>query len=62
MGSWPANASIAASEIPASLGVHGPGEITKCVGASARIPSRSISSLRTTLTCAPNSQKYWYRL
>ena len=52
----------AASETPASSGVPGPGEITRCVGASAAMPAMSIASLRTVITSAPSSPRYWTRL
>jgi hypothetical protein len=60
-GDLAGEALITASEMPASLGVHGPGEITMCSGASAAISS-VISSLRNTLTSSPSSPKYCTRL
>ncbi len=49
-------------DMPAFSGVHGPGEMTIFSGASSAISSRVVSSLRTTLTSAPNSHRYWYML
>ncbi len=46
------------SEMPASFGVQGPGEITIFAGASASMSSSVISSLRTTFTSAPSSPRY----
>ena len=48
-------------EMPASRGVQGPGETTMPEGTRAVISSSVIRSLRTTLTSAPSSQRYWYR-
>ena len=50
------------SEIPASLGVHGPGEMRMASGRRARIPSRSIPSFLKTSTLAPSSPRYCTRL
>jgi hypothetical protein len=36
--------------MPASFGVHGPGEITMCEGCERFDPVEVIASLRTTLT------------
>jgi hypothetical protein len=44
-----------AQETPASLGVHGPGEITIFSGWSASISSNVILLLRNTFTSAPSS-------
>ncbi len=62
-GSLPAKYSIAATEMPASLGELGPGEITMALNAFVshqrnRLQSSVISSLRTTVTSAPSSPKY----
>jgi hypothetical protein len=53
---------IASTQTPASAGVHGPGDKTIASGASAPMPSTSISSLRNTRTSSPSSPKYWTRL
>ena len=47
-----------------AFGVHGPGEITMCVGAGASLAmsAAAISSLRTTRTACPSSPRYWTRL
>jgi hypothetical protein len=50
------------SEIPASFGVHGPGEITMPAGARAATCARVSSSLRTTSTSAPSACRYCTRL
>ena len=57
----PANRRITSIEIPASFGVHGPGEIAIASGARSAIASRPIASLRSTVTSAPSSPKYWAR-
>jgi len=44
----PANRRTTSQEMPASLGVHGPGEITRWLGAFAAISSPVIRSLRCT--------------
>jgi len=49
------------SEMPASLGVHGPGEIAIASGARAAIASTVIASLRSTVTSAPSSPRYCAR-
>ena len=49
-------------EMPASFGVHGPGEMTTASGFSASISATVISSLRFTTGSAPSSPKYWTRL
>ena len=48
---------------PASLGVQGPGEITRCVGFSASAAASSMASLRTTsravsVSCC-SSEPWW---
>ena len=48
IGILPAKRWIAGTEIPASVGVHGPGEITMCFGASRSTSSSVSSSLRIT--------------
>jgi len=62
IGRRPAWASMAGTHTPASAGEHGPGESTTRSGASAPMPSTSISSLRTTRTSSPSSPKYCTRL
>ena len=57
-----ANRAISASEIPASSGVPGPGEITIASGAIASTSSGVSASLRCVLTSAPSSPKYCTRL
>jgi len=54
----PAQAAITGIEIPASSGVQGPGEMTIFSGASSATACTAISSLRTTCTSAPSSQRY----
>jgi hypothetical protein len=49
-------------EMPASFGVHGPGEMTIRRGRIDSIASRSIASLRSTRTFWPSSPRYWARL
>ena len=39
---------------PASCGVHGPGDTTRCEAPEASTPATSISSLRATFTSAPS--------
>ena len=46
IGISPAKRWISGTEMPASFGVHGPGEMTMCAGASRAISSSVISSLR----------------
>jgi hypothetical protein len=58
----PANSLIAATEMPASAGEQGPGEITMRSGFIAAISSRVIASLRNTFTSSPSSPKYCTRL
>ena len=47
--------------MPASFGVHGPGEITMCDGRLAAISSSVIASLRWTSISSPSSPRYWTR-
>jgi hypothetical protein len=54
--------STASREIPASLGVHGPGDITILSGLRAGISPAESSSLRRTTTSAPSSPRYCTRL
>ena len=60
--------STVATDTPAVEGSPGPGEITiprrsaASSVASASTPSRSIASLRTTLTVAPAASSAWTRL
>ncbi len=49
---------MVASEMPASFGVHGPGEMTILSGRSRAISSTEASSFRTTVTAAPSSPRY----
>ena len=51
-----------ATEIPASLGVQGPGETTTRSQLPASRSSTSAASLRTASTSAPSSPRYWTRL
>ena len=53
---------ITSLEMPASMGVHGPGETTIPAGDMASTSSAVILSLRFTVTSAPSSHRYWYRL
>ena len=46
IGIFPANFSISSKEIPASLGVHGPGDMTMWLGFKVSISLIEISSLR----------------
>ncbi len=62
MGIFPAYVLMTSRLIPASFGVQGPGEMTRCEGASAAISAAGISSLRTTRTSCPISPRYWTRL
>ena len=48
--------------MPESPGVPGPGEMHRCVGASASASSRSMRSLRCTRTSAPSTRKACTRL
>ena len=52
-----AAAAISSRQIPASLGVHGPGESTIASGLSAMASATEIRSLRRTSHCAPRSPK-----
>ncbi len=52
-GSRPEKALISSTDMPASLGVQGPGEMTSPSGLSASTPAASISSLRNTFSSAP---------
>jgi hypothetical protein len=62
MGILPANALMSGTEMPASFGVHGPGDTTMCAGLSFSTPSSVISSLRYTFTSWPSSPRYCTRL
>ena len=53
---------MTSQEMPASVGVQGPGETTSRSGAMASTSSTVAASLRTTRTSAPSSARYWYRL
>ena len=50
------------SEMPASLGVHGPGETTTRSKPRASSSSTVARSLRTTSSSHPSSPRYWTRL
>ena len=56
-GTAPESSRMAGSEMPASAGVQGPGEITIASGARARMPATSRASLRATRTVSPSSSK-----
>jgi hypothetical protein len=62
IGVTPANRWTSSIGIPASFGVHGPGDIAIASGARAAIASTVIASLRSTATSAPSSPKYCARL
>ena len=49
---------ISGTLMPASLGVHGPGEITIRSGAICSIADTLIASLRSTRTSWPSSPRY----
>jgi hypothetical protein len=49
-------------EIPASSGLHGPGEITIAEGSSLTMSSIVTSSFLATSTSLPSILKYWKRL
>ena len=57
-----AKARIMSMLTPASYGVPGPGDMHRCVGASASACSTVISSLRRTSTSAPRIMKACTRL
>ncbi len=61
IGITPAKRRIVSIEMPASFGVHGPGEITIRAGASWATPSTVSASLRSTRTSSPSSPKYCAR-
>src|SRR5664279_2358235 len=56
MGMAAPNSRMALTEMPASVGEHGPGETMMCVGASARISASEILSFLTTTGCSPSSR------
>ena len=56
------SARIASTEMPASSGVHGPGETTTRSEPRSSSSSTSRASLRTTSSSAPSSPRYWTRL
>jgi len=62
IGTVPASVFSTSTDTPASLGVHGPGEITMRSGFKAAISATVSSSLRITFTSSPNSAKYCTRL
>ena len=53
---------MSSTEIPASPGVHGPGDTTIALGAISRTCSTVTASLRKIASSAPSSAKYWTRL
>lgn len=63
MGTRPRRAAMIVGHAPDSLGVQGPGEITRCEGAIASAPSASMASLRMTSTFSDGSisPKRWTR-
>src|SRR5213596_426809 len=61
-GTFPASALTSGTRIPASPGVHGPGESTAAVGLSASACSTVSASLRYTTGSAPSSPNSWTRL
>src|SRR5213083_2887915 len=61
-GTFPASAFTSGTRIPASPGVHGPGESTAAVGLSASACSTVSASLRYTTGSAPSSPNSWTRL
>jgi len=58
IGSLPAKRLIAGTEMPASFGVHGPGEITMRSGASFSI-SASDLVIAEDMHVRTNSPRYW---
>ena len=62
IGISPAKRRIAASEMPASFGVQGPGETTIWAGFIFSMSDTVRALLRTTFTSAPSSPKYCTRL
>src|SRR5438309_3352581 len=56
------NARMTSLLIPASRGVHGPGEMQIRSGASALISLNEIASFRLTTSSQPSSPKYCARL
>ncbi len=56
------NARAASIEIPASAGVHGPGEITRRSAPRSSSSATSALSFLTTSTSAPSSPRNWTRL
>ena len=61
-GTRPARRSTIDGVAPASSGRPGPGEMTRCDGASASASSASIASFLITVTSAPSSPNRWARL
>ena len=62
IGMVPAKRWMRGTEMPASRGVRGPGEMTTPSGRSAATSSRVIASLRRTSRTPPSSPRYWTRL
>ena len=63
IGTCRPNARMISLETPAWSGVHGPGEMTMAVGATASPPRpASISSLRRTTTSAPELAEVLYQV
>jgi len=61
-GILPAAAAIRSRQMPASFGVHGPGESTIASGLRASASSTVSLSLRTTSQSPPRSPRKWTRL
>ena len=61
-GTRPAAAAIRSRQIPASLGVQGPGDSTIASGCIASASATDSLSLRHTSHWAPTSPRKWYRL
>ena len=52
---------MTSSEMPASFGCPGPGEISTPSGWRSAIASTVTASLRTTSSSAPSEPRYWTR-
>ena len=62
IGIVPPSCLTSGTEMPASEGVQGPGEITIAAGAIVATSWTVIRSFRKTSTSTPNSPRYWTRL
>src|SRR5881397_1363557 len=62
IGIFPARACTRGTRMPASRGVHGPGESTAARGFRARTSATVSASLRYTTGSWPNSPNSWTRL